>query len=111
MQNNTYAMLSSNSHANANRFDRFVIDNNENRSKFTKIVADVAFFNLYLLANICHEELKQVGEMKDTFDFLTCVNEEIGDLIQITNLYPQRPEYIKNLVIAPTWHVSNRFYA
>ena len=111
MQNETYAVLSSNSHANANRFDRFVIDNNENRSKFTKILADVAFFNFYLLANICHEELKQVGEMKDTVDFLTCVNEEIGDLIQITNLYPRRPEYIKNLVIEPTWDVSNRFYA
>ena len=107
MQNSTYAVLSSNSHANASRFDRFVIDNNENRSKFTKILADVAFFNFYLLANICHEELNQVGETKDTFDFLTGVNEEIGDLVQITNLYPQRPEYIKNLVIKPTWDVSD----
>ena len=107
MQNETYAALSSNSHANVTRFDRFAKDSDENRSKFAKILSDVAFFNFFLLANICHEELEQAGEMKDTLSFLTIVNEEIGVLFQITNLYPQKPEYIKNLIIEPIWDASS----
>ena len=107
MQNETYAVLSSNSHANVIRFDRFARDSDENRSKFAKILSDVAFFNFFLLANICHEELEQAGEMKDTHSFLTIVNKEIGNLFQITNLYPQKPEYIKNLIIEPIWDASS----
>ena len=107
IQNITYAMLSSNSHANVTRFDGFARDYDENRSKFVKILVDVTFINFFLLTSICHEELKDLGEIKNTSNFMTEIDEEVGDLLYTTDLFPQKQEYIENLFIKPTENADN----
>ena len=107
IQNITYAMLSSNSHANVTRFNGFARDYDENCSKFVKILVDVTFVNFFLLTGICHEELKDLGEIKNTSNFMTEINEEVGDLLHTTNLFPQKQEYIESLFTKPTENAGN----
>ena len=106
-QNTMYGVLSSSSHANVTRFDGFARDYDENRNKFMKILVDITFVSFFLIASICHEELKQVGEIENTYNFLTNVSEEVGDPYQTTNLFPQKPEYTENLFIQPGQNTSN----
>lgn len=108
IQDVAYAMLSSNSHANVARFGGFAKGHTDNRSKFTKILVDLTFVNFFLLASVCCKELEQVGEGKNTSNFLIGVNEEVGDLLHATNLFPQRSKYTENLFTKPTQNISDR---
>ena len=101
LQNVTYGLLSSNSHANTKRFTQIGNNDAETSKKYMKILIDLSFFNLYVQANTCSDKLVETNEMDDVFGFINSVNNELENYFEITNLYPNNPEYMQNLVIKP----------
>ena len=97
----TYANLSFSSHAN---IMRYIIPNEydvERSKKIMKALLDLSFFNLFLYTNASAEVLAEINEITDTIKFVMETQQELKNHIEMTNLYPDNPEYLKNLTIFP----------
>lgn len=101
LQNASYATLSMNSHANFSRV-RFPIRYDPVWSpRFFRTLTYLAFFNLYIYFNAAYERINEIGELQNTISFIKNAQNELGHYFAISHLYPDKPEYYKNLMLYP----------
>ena len=98
--NATYGSLSVSSHSNIRRSDITEPDSLL-KKHFMKILTDLAFFNLFVYANSCHDVLTEINELEDTVKFVDSTQKELKRYLTMTYLYPNNPDYLKNLHIQP----------
>ena len=95
-----YSALSSSSHASLLRFDPPYHDHRWS-GRLAKMITDLSFLNLFLTANSQHRQLSDMGRIQDVERFIYKAWQDLGDLDTLTRLYPDKPEYLKNLKIKP----------
>lgn len=105
LQNTSYASFSMNSHANFARVRSPIRYDPEWSPRFFKILTHLAFYNLYIYFNAAHERINEMGEIPDTISFIRDAQKELKHYFAMTDLYPDVPEYYKNLILYP----ENRF--
>ena len=101
MQNAVYASLSLSSHANITRYNVEIQYDPVMSLHFFKILTDLAFFNLYVCFNATHSAINQITELENTKKFITDAQQELESHYEMTNLYPDVPEYIESLILHP----------
>ena len=92
--------LNVSSHATAIRFHTIQPRPSLSRN-LAKIITDLSFLNLLLTANSQHRVLGDAGLTRDVERFVGQAWQDLGGLDPHTRLYPDEPEYLENLKIAP----------
>ena len=101
LQDYGYGKFSNSVHANIIRSPTYKTYNKQYDEISMKILIDLSFFNLYILFNTCHKELEILEEKIDTHVFITEIQKELKYHLEITSLYPNCPDCIKNLILRP----------
>ncbi len=100
LQNVCYSSLSISSHANIGRTVLYDTPN-PFADNAMEILTHLTFFNLFLYVNSCWEILEQLNEHADTQRFVMETYQELKSSLEMTYLYPDKSEYLENLVIKP----------
>jgi len=101
LQNTSYASLSMNSHANFSRVRSPIKYDPVWSPRFFRTLTHLAFFNLYIYFNASYERINEIGELQNTISFIKNVQNELESYFAMTHLYPDEPEYYKNLILYP----------
>ena len=99
--NQTYGILSHNSHANFVRHYKD-LDQDKLQASFTEMLIHLSFFNVLLYANAYAQVLLDINEFDDTKKFIKGVYGELGELggfLRGTSMYPDRTTYTSKLKI------------
>ena len=100
LQHACYSSLSTSSHANIQRTVLYDTPNPFTKNAM-KILTHLTFFNLFLYVNSCWKILQQLNEYVDTRKFVMETHQKLKSHLEMTYLYPDKSEYLEDLVIKP----------
>ncbi len=100
LQDRLYSVLSTSSHSNILRHHPLEVRRAAKELSF-RILAELSFFNLFLMVNSQHRALGGLGLMETAKLFTLDAQKRLQPHSELTYLYPDNKEYVKNLILKP----------